>query len=72
MGHFGIPCGAHGGPWGLPVTPVGPMWTPWVSQWAQLGATGSLCKLLVGPGGSIWEPFGSIWEDFGHFCGGLG
>ena len=67
MGHFGIPCGAHGGPWGLPVIPVGSMWTPWVAHWAQLGATGSLCKLLVGPGGSIRSllaPFGRILVTF--------
>ena len=50
---LGGPVEPMGGPWGLPVIPVGSMWTPWVAHWAQVGATGSLCKLLVGPGGAI-------------------
>ena len=67
MGHFGIPCGAHGGPWGLPVTPVGPMWTPLYPSgpnWVPLDPFGSSWWVQVAPFRSLLAPFGRILVTF--------
>ena len=67
MGHFGIPCGAHGGPWGLPVTPVGPMWTPLYPSgpnWVPLDPFGSSWWVQVAPFRSLLAPFERILDTF--------
>ena len=64
MGHFGRPCGAHGGTLGAPCDPCGAHLDPWAAQWAQLGAFGSSWWVQVAPFRSLLAPFGRILVTF--------
>ena len=65
-----------GGPWGLPVTPVGSMWAPGYPSgpnWAALDPFGSSWWVQVTPFRSLLAPFGVILvtfvEGLGDFFG---